>query len=493
MKTKNIILSTIAAASMLTLFNCNEDFLDTEPTEFLTAEQVAEAAANNPGVIAGSMAGIYTLQFQAETGGTEDHDDFGQKGYDIYLDMLCGDMALATNGYNWYRSLTEYQDTQDFTQGRNRKPWRYYYRIIRSANTVIDALGGQDVTPALDANKWIMGQAKAIRAHSYFYLTQLYSNKYEPNAEILPLYTTAADQNGPKVTTQVIFDLMISDLTESITLLDGFTRTAKNQINKSVAQGTLAYVYAGMGNWTEVAALTNDVITSGGYTLATSAEAVGGFNDVNTSGWMWGVDITLDNGLDLVSWWGQVDVYTYSYAWAGDSKAIDLDLYNSIPANDIRKTQFLNDPSSTYYLLPFNKFFDPGRVVGGQRNVTTDYLYMRVAEMYLLNAEANARLGADGLARTSLKSVLDLRVPTSAYVDALSGQSLLDEVYYQTRLELWGEGKSYFAMKRNQAIITRGANHLSNVGVQTAYDDEKLTLEIPEDEIQNNPFIGTQN
>lgn len=481
------------AASMLTLFNCNEDFLEATPTEFLTAEQVADAAVNNPDVIAGSMAGIYTLQFTTGTGGTTGHDDFGQKAYDIYTDMLCGDMALSTNGYNWYRGLTEYQVSTDFTQGNNRKPWRYYYRIIRSANQVIDALGGTDATPELDENKFIMGQAKAIRAHSYFFLTQVYANKYTPSAEILPLYTSGADQNGPKVATSVIYDLMISDLTASISLLDGFTRTAKNQINKSVAQGTLAYVYASMGNWTETAALTSAVITTGGFNLATATEATGGFNDVNTSGWMWGVDLTLDNGLDLVSWWGQVDVYTYSYAWAGDSKAIDSDLYNAIPANDIRKSQFLNNPASGYHLLPFNKFYDPARVVGGQRNVTTDYVYMRVAEMYLLNAEANARLGADGPARTSLKSLLDLRVPSSTYVDALSGQALLDEVYFQTRVELWGEGKSYFAMKRNQATITRGANHLSNVGVQTAYDDEKLSLEIPEDEIQNNPFIGTQN
>ena len=493
MKTKKIILGSIVAASMLTLFNCNEDFLEATPTEFLTADQVADAAVNNPGVIAGSMAGIYTLQFTTGTAGTDDHDDYGQKGFDVYTDMLCGDMALSKNTYGWYRGLAEYQVSTDFTNGNNRKPWRYYYRIIRSANTVIDALGGTDATPELDDNKYIMGQAKAIRAHSYFFLTQVYANKYTPSAEILPLYTSAEDQNGPKVATSVIYDLMISDLTASISLLDGFTRTAKNQINKSVAQGTLAYVYASMGNWTETAALTNAVITTGGYNLVSATEATGGFNDVNTSGWMWGVDLTLDNGLDLISWWGQVDVYTYSYAWAGDSKSIDSGLYDAIPANDIRKTQFLNNPTSGYHLLPFNKFYDPARVIGGQRNVTTDYIYMRVAEMYLLNAEANARLGADGPARTSLKALLDLRVPSSTYVDALSGQPLLDEVYFQTRVELWGEGKSYFAMKRNQANITRGANHLSNVGVQTAYDDEKLSLEIPEDEIQNNPFIGTQN
>lgn len=38
---------------------------------------------------------------------------------------------------------------------------------------------------------------------------------------------------------------------------------------------------------------------------------------------MWGADITLDMGLNLVSWWGQMDCHTYSYQSVGDYKTID--------------------------------------------------------------------------------------------------------------------------------------------------------------------------
>ena len=71
--------------------------------------------------------------------------------------------------------------------------------------------------------------------------------------------------------------------------------------------------------------------------------------------------------------------------------------------------------------------------------------------------------------------------------------ALLDEIYLQTRVELWGEGKTYLALKRNQGSTTRGSNHLSNVGQTLQYNDEKLTFEIPEAEIQYNPFISEQN
>lgn len=497
---KKIYSISFIALLLFGLTGCDKDFLEVEPTEFLTEQQVAEAAANNPDVIAGSMSGIYTLMFQTGTGGTDlDHDDFGQKGYDIYTDFLSGDMALSISTYGWYRGLTEFQDNTDFTDNTNYKPWRYYYRLIRSANSVISALGGNDAVPELDANKYIMGQAKAMRAHSYFYLSQMFATSYDPTKEILPIYTDPLQQNQPKSTTQDVFNLIVSDLTDAVTLLDGFNRSAKNEVNKYVAEGMLAYVYALMGgndNYLKAKNLTTDIIANGGFTLMAADEVVftgdatkGGFNNVNTSGWMWGVDLTLDNGLDLVSWWGQMDAYTYSYQWAGDRKAIDKGLFGLIPQDDVRKGQFHNVSTSGYYLVPLYKFYDSGRKIGGQRNIITDYVYMRVAEMYLLNAETAAKSGDEATAKASLKALLSQRVPDASYVDGLSGQNLINEIYLQTRIELWGEGKSYLAMKRNKATIVRGANHLSHVGEAIPYDDPKLSFVIPQSEIQNNPFI----
>jgi hypothetical protein len=486
---------------IIVITGCEKKFLEVEPTEYISEKRLAEAAKNNPDVVAGSIAGIYTLMFETGTGGTDlDHDDFGQKGYDIYTDFLSGDLALSINTYNWYAGLTELTSTVDYTSNRNYKPWRYYYRIIRSANSVIAALGGNEIVPELDENKHLMGQAKAMRGYAYFYLSQLYATSYNPSEEILPIYIDPAQQNQPKSTTEDVFKLITSDLESAVALLETYERTAKTEVNKYVAKGLLAYTYAIMGgnaNYEKAAALTGDIIENGGFSLMSESEVVytgdasiGGFNDVNTPGWMWGVDLTSDNGLDLVSWWGQMDAYTYSYQWAGDRKVIDQGLFDAIPANDVRKGQFLNNPASSYHMAPVNKFYDPGRKIGGQRTITTDYVYMRVAEMYLLNAETAAKSGDEGTARTSLKDLVSLRVPDASYIDGLSGKALLDEIYLQTRIELFAEGKSYLAMKRNKATIVRGSNHLSFVGEPIAHDDERLTFEIPQSEIQNNPFIN---
>jgi len=498
---KKLFIYSLSAMLLLGVsYSCSDDFLEVEPTRFLTQEQIQQASANNPDVIAGSISGIYTLMFETGTGGTNlDHDDFGQKGYDIYSDMLSGDMALSVSTYGWYRSgITEFQATTDYTNIANYKPWRYYYRIIRSANSVIDALGGNDIVPESDENKHLLGQAKAMRAYGYFYLSQFFAESYNPSDEILPIYTDPNQENQPKSTTQQVFDLIVKDLNDAISLLDTFTRGAKNEVNKSVAQGLLAYTYAVMGENTLAKDLTADIINNGGFNIMTadevvyngSGDEVGGFDDVNTSGWMWGVDITLDNGLDLVSWWGQMDLFTYSYQWAGDKKAIDQGLFDLIPADDVRKGQFYTNSGSSNYLGSIYKFYHSDRKIGGQRNVDTDYVYMRVSEMYLLHAETAAKSGDEAAAKTSLKALLSLRLPDASYVDGLAGQALLDEIYLQTRIELYGEGKSYLAMKRNKATIQRGSNHLSNVGTPISYDDDRLTFEIPQSEIQNNPFIN---
>lgn len=500
---KNLLKQTLAVALIAMSFSCSDEFLDnsgvageSQPTASFTSAQAEQATLTNTDIPAAFVNGIYAQMIQTGSGGTDlNHDDFGQKGYDIYGDMLCGDMALSVSTYGWYRAdITEFQAPLDFTRGRNRMVWRYYYRIVRSANNVIQSLGGNDAVPALDENKYAMGQAKALRAHSYFYLSQYFQKEYVANEPILPLYVDPVSENLPKSTAEQVYNQMEADLTDAITLLDGFNRSAKNQVDQNVARMIYAYVLGAKGNrWQDVADLTQDVINSTSNTMLNPGDVTNGFADVNNNSWMWGIDITENNGLDLVSWWGQVDAWSYSYAWAGDYKVIDASLFAAIPNNDVRKAQFFNNPSNGRHLQPLFKFYASGTIGGASQTVTADYVYMRVEEAYLLNAEANARIPNEAAARTSLKALLDLRVPSSAYVDSLTGQALLDEIYLQTRIELWGEGKSYLAMKRNQATVTRGANHLSFVGVPIPYNDERMQFEIPQDELQNNPFLSDQN
>jgi hypothetical protein len=499
---KSLIYSVLVAS--LFAVSCSEEFLNpVRNTQTLTDEDFANNVDVNPALVEGSLNGIYS--FMITPGGSTSltsprHYDIGHKGIDIWSDMVCGDMALSANAYNWYGATSNLVCTVDYTREENKIIWNYFYKIINSSNAVINATGGNDAVPTTDEAKAILGQAKALRAYAYFYLTQLFQRSYDPSQLILPLYNGEPSSNFGKVAASEIYDLIVDDLSDAIVFLDGFQRTQKHQINKSVAQGLLAYTYAAMGNYAQVKVLSEDIINTGGYTLTTTGQLAfpgsgSGFNNVATPSWMWGYDLNTGLGFGLVSWWGQVDYFSYSYAAAGDKKAMDRALYDQIPTNDARKAQF--STAAATLLMPTNKFFDQDRVAFSQNPMDTDYIYMRIEEFYLLSAEASAKTGDDAGAKARLSQLLQNRLGgaanTSAYVNPLAGNDLKKAIYLQTRIELWGEGKSYLAMKRNQATATRGSNHAFLSGSSVPYDDDRLSFQIPQSELDNNPAITTQN
>ncbi|PCH76599.1 MAG: RagB/SusD family nutrient uptake outer membrane protein [Flavobacteriaceae bacterium] len=490
---KNIFKLFLVCSVLFTAASCSEDFLDKSPTEFINESDLAATGKLNPVVLESILNGIYANMYTTGTGGTSNHDDLGQKGFDIYGDMLSSDMALSKGSYGWYTGLTQLKETIDYTENTNYKPWRFYYRIIRASNLLIKALGGNDAVVE-GVNAYNLAQAKAMRAFSYFYLTQYYIKEYDPNAKVLPLYNSPDQPNQPKSLTKDIYDLMISDLEQAVTLLDGFERKAKYQINQDVAKGLLAYVYAATGtseNNLKALAIAEDVAATNPIT--TKEDLTGGFNNVDTPSWIWGVDITVDQNLGLVSFWGQIDIYTYSYAAVGNTKSMDKNLFDQIRENDYRKAQFFNTPGHKFELTPYKKFYNENRKIFGNRTVTDDYVYMRTEEMILLAAEMAAKENKEGVAKSHLTNLLSNRFDDAkdyAYIDGLSGQDLLDEISLQTRIEMWGEGKSYLNMKRNKLTTNRGPNHLNHVGEDIKYNDERLTFEIPQAEIQDNPFIN---
>lgn len=501
---------------MLTLLfaSCSDGFLEKRPTEFISGSDIEKTTEIDPELQDANLQGLYTLMFDMWTGGTEGHDDFGQKGYDIFLDMIDGDMVLAGYNYGWYQRIVEYTSLRDYSNNNNYTPWRYYYRIIFGANNVIDQLGGNDAELDEPEARHVMGQAKTMRAFAYFYLANMYGKgDYSMNSGqgILPLYTEVGDEGKGLSTGAEVYAQITADLEDSVDLLSDFNRSAVNEINASVAKGLLAYAYAAMNEYDKVKTLSQEVIDESGRSLLSAPQIAGpglndadndytsegGFNSVDNykNSLLWGTDITLDHGLDLVSWWGQIDVFTYSYAYVGDRKTINIDLFNEIPDTDIRKTQFADLFGDPEQRSPVNKFYAPkGRAnleVGEQREVTTDYFYMRIEEMYLLNAEASAKTGDFGTARQKLKDLLEIRMPDDyqQYLNGVSDGDLVDEIYFQTRVELWGEGKSYLAFKRLKESQKLGENHLTFPGEVISYDEDRVSFLIPESEVINNPNL----
>ena len=501
---------------MSIFMSCSEDFLETRPTATLTDEAVAEASEINPAVGRGTLLGIYENLYRRGSGGTTAQEDFGITSIYMNTDILCADMAHLGKSFQRQRDISELTATLDPDNTNNLRPWTFLYRIINLSNLIIDGAGGNDVVPETATGKYTIGQAKALRGYAYYNLIHFFVNDISNlSQEVLPIYTSAEQLEQPKRTLQEVFDVCIKDLLDAETLLEGFVRSSKIEINQDIVRGLIANTYGALNNWPQTEIYAKKVIDSGRYPIMTNDEvallpgengSVGGFNDVESvPGIMWGVDITPEGqGLaSLFSWWGFMDTYSYAYAAVGNHKGIDADLYAKLKPDDIRRFQFNTPISLTRYndLRPAGKFYYKGAHLNGfrnfsgpQLNIDSDSHYMRVSEFYLLHAEAAAENGNYAAARTSLKALMNLRLTGGAsYIDALPNSELANEAALQARLELWGEGKSYFIMKRRRETRTRGSNWLDFKGSSFSHDDERLTFEIPQNEIIGNPNINSQN
>ena len=109
--------------------------------------------------------------------------------------------------------------------------------------------------------------------------------------------------------------------------------------------------------------------------------------------------------------------------------------------------------------------------------------------MILIQAEGYARSGQAGVGKQMLENfVRTYRDP--AYSADASGRSLVDEIWYQRRIELWGEGFSYADMMRlKKDMDRRGGGFEAHTTYFIPTGSDALILPIPQDEIEANAML----
>lgn len=215
---------------------------------------------------------------------------------------------------------------------------------------------------------------------------------------------------------------------------------------------------------------------------------------------MWTSDITVDADIvqtGIVNYISHISSVAYGYVTAGGMfKNISSDLYNKIPDNDIRKEWWCND-ETLYTGGPMGKVKLPkyANVKYGWYNTAgdncNDYVYMRAEEMWLIEAEALAMGGNIGGGKSLLETFVKTRQPD--YVcTATSADAIRDEIWLQRRIEFWGEGISWFDLKRLKKPIVRkypDTNHNLDAQYDFPAEDNIFNLLIPRKELQDNKAI----
>ena len=530
----------LLGSAMLLTTSCSD--LDTNPSGSTMSDgQLNEVLAQDPSKLKSEVSGMYAnmIEYGAITQwygtGQPRHYDFGYASTMMMMDASGQDEPSQVSGYNWYNKPLRFVDRTANSE-TTYFIWNQCYKNIKVANDVLKSV---DLENLSDVAKSYVGQAYAMRAFEYFTLIQIYQFSYKGHEDAagVPIVTEktaeAEANNNPRAAVKDVYKQIMDDLNTAIDYLTD-SRSAKSEINRQVAYGLRARVNLVMQNWSDAAADAKKAAE--GYTpLSKDAAAAPGFNDVSASNWIWGNivdesnDIVQSGILNFPSMMCSFTGNGYSPTYA--CRMINSKLWKQIPSTDVRKgwwiDENLNSPivnpkyvvhqedededgNVVKYLAVYNqtgdevaditepytnvKFGAYKNQYGNELNAC-DIPLMRVEEMILIQAEATAMGGNVEEGKRILENFVRTYRDPSYTCNATTAEGVQDAVWFQRRVELWGEGFSFTDLLRLKKPLDRtGANYEVSVRFNLPAESPIFLYLIPEDEENHNEaLVGNNN
>ena len=530
----------LLGSAMLLTTSCSD--LDTNPSGSTMSDgQLNEVLAQDPSKLKSEVSGMYAnmIEYGAITQwygtGQPRHYDFGYASTMMMMDASGQDEPSQVSGYNWYNKPLRFVDRTANSE-TTYFIWNQCYKNIKVANDVLKSV---DLENLSDVAKSYVGQAYAMRAFEYFTLIQIYQFSYKGHEDAagVPIVTEktaeAEANNNPRAAVKDVYKQIMDDLNTAIDYLTD-SRSAKSEINRQVAYGLRARVNLVMQNWSDAAADAQKAAE--GYTpLSKDAAAAPGFNDVSASNWIWGNivdesnDIVQSGILNFPSMMCSFTGNGYSPTYA--CRMINSKLWKEIPSTDVRKgwwiDENLNSPivnpkyvvhqeyededgNVVKYLAVYNqtgdevaditepytnvKFGAYKNQYGNELNAC-DIPLMRVEEMILIQAEATAMDGNVEEGKRILENFVRTYRDPSYTCNATTAEGVQDAVWFQRRVELWGEGFSFTDLLRLKKPLDRtGANYEVSVRFKLPAESPIFLYLIPEDEENHNEaLVGNNN
>ena len=427
----------IVAFGLVFMTAC-EDSLNVEPTLSISDEAALGSAAS----IKKLLIGIYEID-----GNRDSHGGYVQ----IYSDLLGFSNEVSWNGTfpEPREALTKNLFVNNFFVG---EMWNNLYRVINQSNLVISRL---EVFTDEEEKAVVEGEAKFMRALSYFELVRLYGTETVG----VPLRTDAitdfgADLSIERSPTTAIYDFIKADLASAIALLP---EENSFYASKYAALALKARVELYLGNYAEALAASNDVITNSGKALSpTFADAFNHDEDGEED--IFAMQVTSQTGENYLI---QHYASEGNGGRGGDISINDAYLNLFDDENDERATFYYENEESDFLTSKYTNQF--GNIA-----------LFRLAEMYLIRAESNSRLGSQ-VGDSPLNDINAIRKRSGA--SALSSVTLAI-ILTERKRELAFEGLGIYDVKRTKASVG-----------SFPYNDPKLVLPIPQDELDTNKSI----
>jgi len=321
--------------------------------------------------------------------------------------------------------------------------WNELYNYIYLANAAIEGLT-KSTGVTTDLKQQLVGEAKFVRAFCHFYLVNIYVD--------VPLVTTtdyrinAIISRTPKLQ---VYQQIINDLKDAQTLLRddfvtqvGATTTERVRPNKGAATALLARVYLYTGDdWAKAETEATSVINNSLYSLSPLSNVF----LKNSTEAIWQLQPVVP---DFNTFDGNTFVLSSGPNTFSQPFFLNTYLQNAFETGDYRKINWIGADSSTgqTYYYPYKyKVWDYGQPV-------TEYLMvLRLAEQYLIRAEARAQLDKISEAQSDLNVIRNRAGLLNT--TANDKPSLLTAIEHERQVELFTEwGHRWLDLKRTQRV-----------------------------------------
>ena len=481
-----------ALIAMVSLTSCGSDYMDTAPTNKTPQDEVLATIDNLYSALNGTHRAMY-IQYGRQSQG-------GEASMNIERDMLGEDLINPSTGNGWFVGESRWIDHRNTKSYFSKYPFTFYYKLISNANLILESIDnatGED--EVLRAG--IKGQALCYRAWAHFQLVQLYGKRYDGNKTNnqlgVPYNETSGIKDIARNTVEEVYEKANADIDQAIELLKEYKAENVNHFSLEVAYGVKARIALVQQNWkvaTEYATLAIQAAQANGRKLQSGEELLKGFVDhKENSEWMWASIMYDDQTIYFYSFFAFMS-WNFNSPHIRQSPKCILDrLYAKISPTDIRRkwwdpTGEESGPNNSFATYKYqNRKF----TAKSSDTPVGDVVYMRLAEMYLIKAEAEARSKKEAEAKQTLFEFATTRDPEYK-ISTNTGDALVEEILTQRRIELWGEGFRFTDLKRlNMDLDRRDSNHDEAVS-QTMYvpaGDKKWEIVISQTEMDANPLM----
>lgn len=490
MKTFKYTTMAVVLLGAAAMNSCSSDFMDTTPTDKIPDALIKETVDNLYTALNGTHRAMY-IQYNSQ-------DQGGEASMNIDRDMLGEDLVNASTGNGWFIATSRWISHRNPNASLVSYPFEFYYKLILNANFFLETIDNADGEDK-NLRTGIKAEALCFRAWSHFQLVQLYGKRYEAgktNDQLgIPYKKQSEMANAARNTVEEVYQYINEDLDAAIELMKEYTPEDINHFSLEVAYGLKARVALTQQNWADAAkfaGLAIETATANGRRLMSGDELKNGFAEASkNSEWMWASLVQSDQTIYFYSFMAFMSWNYNSTNIRQNPKCILDRLYSQISETDVRRqwwdpTGEAEMPASSFTPAPYqNRKF----AAKSMDTPVSDVVYMRLAEMYLIKAEAEARSGKEGDAKNTLLSFVQTRDPEYK-LSANTGTALVDEILTQRRIELWGEGFRFTDLKRlNQELNRADSNHDESVSqtMTVPAGDKRWEFVIPQDELDANP------